>query len=161
MNPSLGFPNDIALLKLYTKADLSRPNIAAAKLPSSVDKDFYNNKTCIISGWGLENGDDFLLPDVLREADVDVISEQRCSELWQGTPISDPHICVYDEETQSRGACNGDSGGPLNCMVDGEWEIAGVTSWGRAGCSPESPSVYARVSTYLDWIHETMERYSD
>lgn len=42
----------------------------------------------------------------LRQADVDVISERRCGQLWEGVPISSVHICVYDEQTNSRGACN-------------------------------------------------------
>jgi len=159
-NPSLGFPNDIALLKLEAAADTNRSNIATARLPSSTDKDYYNDKTCIITGWGLENGDDWFSPDKLMEADVDVLSESRCSELWSGTPISDPHICVYDKENQTTSACNGDSGGPLNCQVNGEWEVAGVTSWGIRGCDPKYPSVYARISTYLDWINGIMSKYS-
>merc|ERR1712055_54080 len=157
LEPSEGFPNDIALLKLAGQADLSNPNIQIASLPSSTDKTFYEDKNCVITGWGLENGDDWFLPATLNQAEVDVISEGRCSQLWDGVPISDCHICVYDEATQSRGACNGDSGGPLNCEVaPGQWEIAGVTSWGRAGCDPISPSVYSRVSNFLDWINETM-----
>ena len=54
----------------------------------------------------------------------------------------------------------GDSGGPLNCNVDGTWEVAGVTSWGRGGCAPHIPSVYTRVSTYLDWISGIMATHS-
>merc|ERR1711976_110006 len=160
LEPSEGFPNDIALLRLAGLADTSRSNIGTISLPSSTDKTFYEGRQCVITGWGLENGDDAFLPDVLREADVDVISESRCSELWQGVPIGDPHICVFDEQTQSRGACNGDSGGPLNCNVDGTWEVAGVTSWGRAGCAPISPSVYTRISSYMDWITGIIARHS-
>merc|ERR1711976_37187 len=156
---SEGFPNDIALIRLATPADISRPNIKTISLPSSTDKSFYEDKECVITGWGLKNGGDWLTPMKLRQANVDVISEERCSELWEGVPISSVHICVFDEATNSRGACNGDSGGPLNCKVGDQWEVAGVTSWGRSGCSPNSPSVYARASNFLPWISSIMSKY--
>ena len=47
----------------------------------------------------------------------------------------------------------GDSGGPLQCKVNGRWVLTGATSWGRSGCQTAGyPSVYTRVSKYLDWI---------
>ncbi|KAG0445225.1 hypothetical protein HPB47_018109, partial [Ixodes persulcatus] len=51
----------------------------------------------------------------------------------------------------------GDSGGPLQCMLDdGRWYLAGVVSWG-AGCGrPRKPAMFVRVSSYLDWIRLAM-----
>ena len=51
----------------------------------------------------------------------------------------------------------GDSGGPLTCGG----KLAGVTSWGLAGCHffgiVLQPSVYARTSVFFDWISENCE----
>lgn len=49
----------------------------------------------------------------------------------------------------------GDSGGPMNCPLSGEFVVAGVTSWGISGggaCLPEYPSVYTRTGFYRQWI---------
>jgi len=153
-NPSLGFPNDIALLRLAEPADVSRPTIAAAKLPES-DSVEYTDSKCVITGWGYTSGDDYALPDVLQQADIDVLTKEECQQKWASTPIERYHICVQDKATEQRGSCNGDSGGPLNCMRNGQYEVAGVTSWGVVGCRTSFPSVYARTSYFIDWIRET------
>ena len=47
----------------------------------------------------------------------------------------------------------GDSGGPLVCKRNGIYELVGVASrTGAADCSTR-PSVYTRVSKYVDWIN--------
>jgi secreted trypsin-like serine protease len=47
--------------------------------------------------------------------------------------------------------CQGDSGGPLQIVVDEQHCIVGVVSFGIA-CGYALPSIYTRVSFYLDWI---------
>lgn len=47
----------------------------------------------------------------------------------------------------------GDSGGPLMLLDENNrWKVIGLVSWGRRGCDPEFPTVYTRVSFFLDWI---------
>lgn len=49
----------------------------------------------------------------------------------------------------------GDSGGPLMLLDKNDrWKVIGLVSWGRRGCNPEFPTVYTRVSHFLDWIKE-------
>jgi secreted trypsin-like serine protease len=50
------------------------------------------------------------------------------------------------------GACNGDSGGPLFAYLNGTTYLAGVTSWGAEDCELGAPSVYVRLSYYIDEI---------
>ena len=46
----------------------------------------------------------------------------------------------------------GDSGGPLVCNRDGRYELVGVSSrTGSVNCS-DRPSVFTRVSKFIDWI---------
>ncbi|KFQ93864.1 Chymotrypsin-C, partial [Nipponia nippon] len=50
----------------------------------------------------------------------------------------------------------GDSGGPLNCQLGGLWEVSGIVSFGSGlGCNTaKKPTVFTRVSAYIDWINE-------
>ena len=51
----------------------------------------------------------------------------------------------------------GDSGGPLNCKgTDGKWYVQGVTSFvdGRGCNTPQKPTVFTRVATFIPWISE-------
>ncbi|XP_017590589.1 PREDICTED: chymotrypsin-C-like [Corvus brachyrhynchos] len=53
--------------------------------------------------------------------------------------------------------CNGDSGGPLNCQRDdGIWEVEGIVSFGSGlSCNMiRKPTVFTRVSAFIDWINE-------
>ena len=60
-------------------------------------------------------------------------------------------ICVGGEGTST---CNGDSGGPLSCLEGGKWVVRGATSWGTSlTCPGYTYSVFARVSSYVNWIN--------
>ena len=48
---SLGFPNDIALIRLERAAPVDATTVVSAKLPASHPMD-YTDKECWISGWG-------------------------------------------------------------------------------------------------------------
>jgi secreted trypsin-like serine protease len=145
------YSNDIAILTFATNINIGG-NVQAATLPANNNND-YAGTTCQISGWGRTDGTNNL-PNILQKASLPVISTATCSNEMSGVGganIWDNHICVQDP-TGNSGACNGDSGGPLNCPG----AVAGVTSWvvssGLGNCLPEYPSVYTRTSAYLGWI---------
>ncbi|XP_034619744.1 chymotrypsin-like elastase family member 2A [Trachemys scripta elegans] len=54
---------------------------------------------------------------------------------------------------------HGDSGGPLQCYRDGRWQIHGIVSYGIVPyCNTyQKPTVFTRVSAYINWIYNTME----
>ena len=56
--------------------------------------------------------------------------------------------------------CYGDSGGPLmKSSVNGQWILVGITSGGYACGHAGTAGVYTRVSSYSDWIRETISTY--
>merc|ERR1712127_255928 len=67
--------------------------------------------------------------------------------------LPNTQMCAYKQNTDS---CQGDSGGPLVVNEDGRFTVVGVVSYG-AGCArPGYAGVYARVTTYLDWINQNI-----
>ena len=59
----------------------------------------YMSCTCLIRTGGGP------LPNILQEANIDVLSESECQDEW-GSRISNIHICLTDRENGARGACN-------------------------------------------------------
>ena len=46
----------------------------------------------------------------------------------------------------------GDVGGPLSCMVDGRFDLAGIASFFNENCDTRYPSVFTSIAPYLHWI---------
>ncbi|XP_048769949.2 fibrinolytic enzyme, isozyme C-like [Ostrea edulis] len=145
-----GYPNDIALLELDSSFTVGG-NIKLATLPTNSNEDFTNNPDCYITGWGRTSGGGST-SEVLMEAKMTNIINTECQSRWSsisGAAIYSTHICPYESR---KSACNGDSGGPYVCWKNGGYMLAGVTSWGISTCDGSLPSVYVRVSKYLDWM---------
>jgi secreted trypsin-like serine protease len=150
---SASYANDIAILTLQTLIEVGG-NVALATLPPDNSDDFAGT-LCTITGWGRTSSSN-TLPNILQQADINVISQSECaSRMGSYGTIWANHICVYDSSNVS-GACNGDSGGPLNCPSgSGGYYVAGVTSFvmsSGGNCLVSYPSVYTRSAAYLSWI---------
>jgi len=56
----------------------------------------------------------------------------------------------------------GDSGGPLVCLEGDRWVLYGAVSWGSRQCAESNkPTIYNRVSAYINWVNETISANSD
>jgi len=56
-------------------------------------------------------------------------------------------------------SCQGDSGSPLTCLIDGRWTQAGITSWGFDCATPNHPGVYTRLACFTQWIQAKLRGY--
>ncbi|CAH1781198.1 unnamed protein product [Owenia fusiformis] len=153
-----GFPYDIALLELDRPVPLNR-YIQPVCLPKPGEV-FTEQDECYLTGWGdtRGTGDD----NVLNQVRVNVVPNAACSDMWAKYPRTGPriydfHICVGDG---LKGSCAGDSGGPLVCRRGSQWVLAGVSTWAMQGCdTPNFPSVYSRVTSFLPWIKHNTEGF--
>ncbi|KAM8713503.1 hypothetical protein ACLKA7_013770 [Drosophila subpalustris] len=147
------FNNDIALITLDKPVSfegLIRP-VCLPDFGAS-----FSGEMAIVAGWGArkEGGS---LTDTLQEVDVIVLSQSECrNSSYSPALITDNMLCAsYDVDEDVKDACSGDSGGPLHVLVDeqpGQYQVAGIVSWGEGCARPDTPGVYTRVTQYLHWI---------
>ena len=161
--------NDIALLKLKEKVDLSIYT-PACLAPRGAD---YTGKTASVYGWGREK---FLhrscfkfnpppqVSPVLKQTTLTIESNDKCQQRNGTVPVCDKEgneklhnmsmannikddmLCGYNLGTD---ACQGDSGGPFTVEVDGKHTLVGVVSWGH-GCGQVSvPQVWINTNSII------------
>ncbi len=93
---------------------------------------------------------------ILQVAGGKIVSNSLC-QRQNGSirKVLDSMIYSGGQE-EGKGACFGDSGGPLQCKINDVWTQVGIVSWGKPCAHIEHADVYTRVSYYIDWIHEKM-----
>ncbi|XP_039602624.1 chymotrypsin-like elastase family member 1 [Polypterus senegalus] len=147
---------DIAVLKLASAATINS-YVQLGVLPAN-GQILSNNYPCYISGWGMTRTNGQISP-TLQQAYLPVVDYATCSRSnWWGSTVKSSMVCAGGDGVRS--GCQGDSGGPLNCQVSGRYQVHGVTSFVSAsGCNVQmKPTVFTRVSAYINWIEETTSR---
>uniref|UniRef100_A0A671TTU3 Transmembrane serine protease 15 n=1 Tax=Sparus aurata TaxID=8175 RepID=A0A671TTU3_SPAAU len=141
---------DIALMHLEQPVNFTQ-TVQPVCLPPE-GQEYTAGRKCFIAGWGrlAEQGS---LPDVLQEAEVPLVAQDKCQHWLPEYNITSSMLCAGYAEG-GIDSCQGDSGGPLMCLDDGHWTVIGVTSFGIGCGRPERPGVYARVSAFTSWIAE-------
>ncbi|ELW68372.1 Enteropeptidase [Tupaia chinensis] len=140
--------NDIAMMHLEFKVDFT-DYIQPICLPEE-NQVLPPGRKCSIAGWGrvVYQGP---TADVLQEAEVPLLSNEKCQQQMPEYNITENMVCAGYEEG-GIDSCQGDSGGPLMCQENNRWFLAGVTSFGIQCALPNRPGVYARVSRFTEWI---------
>ncbi|XP_014304716.1 mastin-like, partial [Myotis lucifugus] len=142
---------DVALLKL--EAPVRPSNLVRwIRLPPASSA-FPPGSRCWVTGWGRIAPEEPLPPPYnLQEVEVPIVADEICRQQYLriNKVIQDDELCAGSE---GRDSCQGDSGGPLVCKWRGTWVQVGVVSWGHKCGLPNFPGVYARVTSFLPWIH--------
>ncbi|XP_029437241.1 serine protease 55-like [Rhinatrema bivittatum] len=143
------FNNDVGLLLLSTPIEFNVLKTPIC-LPSAGN---FSNKdwtTCFVVGWGTTEPGKHRFPNILQKVEAELVDWDLCK---QRVMITRNMLCAGFEEG-GRSACVGDSGGPLVCKTwkDYRWYEVGIVSWGQGCAEKRSPSIYALVSNYVNWI---------
>lgn len=148
--------NDIALLHLSTTAQLS-DKVNLVCLPDQGSR-ISAGHPCYITGWGRTEGGGNVA-DILQQGVLPVQSHENCSKVNDDLgPIDETSmICGGSGKANQAGGCQGDSGGPYVCAEYGKWVLRGAVSWGHGLCKTEYFSVFARISSFRDWIDAKIE----
>jgi secreted trypsin-like serine protease len=150
---STDLANNIAIIQFTEPYDLSTNRIRNVCLPPGSSTLYYENPGCYLTGWGINQADGTSPVDVLQRAGIDVIRPANC-ELFLGSLPLQGEVCTYDQVSRTVSACTGDMGGPLSCLVNTRFQLAGVASYTADQCNPRRPQVYTSIPTYIDWIKE-------
>jgi hypothetical protein len=142
--------SDLALLRLSQGSAQSTVLVDANKdVPAEA-----RALRAAVTGWGATE-DRWYGSDVLREVSVPLVTRDVCNapEAYAGRVTSDMLCAGYLKG--GKGACYGDSGGPLliPSPQGTAWMQVGIVSWGPAGCNREEGySVFTRVASFEQWI---------
>ncbi|MEJ7798698.1 MAG: serine protease [Solirubrobacteraceae bacterium] len=98
--------------------------------------------TATVIGWGTTCSKDCSVSLQLLQATVPVVSDAGCGGAYGAPFRSETMLCAGNGAADT---CQGDSGGPLMVARQGEFVLAGVTSWGADCADPQHPGVFARV----------------
>ncbi|XP_007499808.2 probable threonine protease PRSS50 [Monodelphis domestica] len=156
----IGRENDIALLKLVKRLNYTK-HIAPICIASSKFQ-VKPGSFCWLTGWGVTKvptaGKEEPMSPKLQEAEISIMSNDDCDTFYHEASqvptivriISIGMLC--SDYSRGRDFCIGDDGSPLACEVDNTWFQAGLVSWSLGCAQPETPGVYARISTYSNWV---------
>ncbi|TDG48148.1 hypothetical protein AWZ03_005323 [Drosophila navojoa] len=137
------YHNDIALLHLSGAIEY---NADVAKATLSEIDELQEGERLTFAGWGTEwaggTNSQYLL-----QSQGNYLPVTECRKVLQNDNDVDlGHVCV--EMEAGKGACHGDSGGPL---INAQQQLVGIGNWG-VPCGLGYPDVYSRVAFYNDWI---------
>lgn len=149
--------NDIALLHMEMPSNFST-NIIPICLSNkglSERELMKPGKNMTVSGWGSLSEQSKSRSDYLMYIDIPLANHTLCSEVMSHT-ITKNMICA-GELGDIRDACKGDSGGPMATKYNNITFLVGLVSWGE-GCGQGNRfGIYTKVSSYLQWIRQTIE----
>lgn len=145
--------NDIMLLRLARELSFSL-NLRPACLSQ---ESYVSEERAVATGWGAT---EYAGPnsDVLLKVVLDVLDLNLCKRSfsdYEDVVITENQICS-GILAGKKDTCQGDSGGPIQVVAKDNqcvYDIIGITSFSTPTCaSKNSPSIYTKVSAYLDWI---------
>ena len=146
---------DIALVKTSKSIKSSSKRFVNPVCLPFGDTDSDNFNVAIVSGFGLTEEEGFP-SDRLKTTKLKIVSEDLCHRFPSFRPES--MICAGDFASHND-TCQGDSGGPLAIKsASGSYIVEGITSFGSGCGRRDTPGVYTKVFTYLEWLCETMSK---
>uniref|UniRef100_A0A3F2YSH0 Uncharacterized protein n=1 Tax=Anopheles arabiensis TaxID=7173 RepID=A0A3F2YSH0_ANOAR len=146
---SANIRNDIAVVRLNSPITFT-DRIQPARLPARSDTRQFGGFTGTVSGFGRTSDASQATSSVVMFTSNPVMTNADCIAQWNAVLIEPQNVCMSGEG--GRSACNGDSGGPLAVQDGGSLQVGVVSFGSAAGCAIGMPSVYARVSFFLDFI---------
>ena len=153
--------NDIALVKLNRPFKLGE-RINTLSLPMKHEEITFKSVTAV--GFGSTVGGSHApLSGQLLAVKLDLFIDDKYCRKNQASYEPQVMFCAGVKEG-GKDTCNGDSGGPIiGKRINNDAVLIGITSFASNNSCGEKdlPAFYTRVSTYIDWINQTIMEYSN
>uniref|UniRef100_A0AAY4BFD8 Peptidase S1 domain-containing protein n=1 Tax=Denticeps clupeoides TaxID=299321 RepID=A0AAY4BFD8_9TELE len=126
---------------------------------------FNKDSECWVTGWGFVGKDSkckYLREEpshssTLQQVKLSLLDNVFCKNSYADITITSSMLCAGVLEG-GKDACKDDSGGPLVCRAFDKFVQIGIVSLGD-GCAIKAiPGVYTRVSSYIQFINETIRK---
>ncbi|XP_048486963.1 achelase-2-like isoform X1 [Plutella xylostella] len=149
--------NDVAVLVLSDSISNYR---SSSVQPAAIPPRGYvvpDNASVVAVGWGhTDTNCSYSSPLGLRHVGLRTVDRDTCAARWrQEVPeLPDSMLCAGLLGVGGAGACRGDSGGPL--VYNGV--VVGVAAFVMTCDDSFYPQVFMRVSSYTDWINNTVSQ---
>ncbi|TPP67318.1 Subfamily S1A unassigned peptidase (S01 family) [Fasciola gigantica] len=154
---------DIALLKLLTPLPSMEPGIAKAYLPIDGNSDKWppEDALCTFVGWGCRVKDKGP-SEKAQVVALKVTPHFICSLMYQhAAGLNAEHEFCAGFYQSNVGICPGDSGSGLIYVDEGLPYVVGVASATHAKEPEGFPGLFTRVSSFIEWITNTLETTDD
>lgn len=137
---------------------VSSDTVQSLRLPiirrETINDDF---QTLELASWGFYSNEN-ILSDSLRVVEMKIISSEECSTVYPTKLITTSVFCTENSH------CSGDSGSALvNKNNLGVYTAVGLASFSFENCMEEQvkPSVFMKISSYIDFIRGTLDLNED
>ncbi|OQR70521.1 coagulation factor XI isoform X2-like [Tropilaelaps mercedesae] len=149
--PELQYEFDIAIVEVEVAFNFTNGLEGSICLPSLATRNF-DNKTCVISGWGATRNKDSPIQNALFYSFVPVVQTSTCRQKFKNVKKIRGAVTICAGGTNEHDVCRGDDGGPLACPFNGVYYLAGIVSI-ITDCGFDGyPALFTRVSAYRKWI---------
>ncbi|CAG8892404.1 unnamed protein product [Penicillium egyptiacum] len=145
--------NDIAVLVLQHNLEFGA-SVSAVKLPSSeVDTPAIGAK-CSITGWGTTSYGGNIYPTNLLVSYLNIVDHEVCAKDYSARRNIDDSMICAGVSAGGKGACDGDTGGPL--VEESSTKQVGIFSRSH-GCGQAAyPGIYTSTAAHSAWIREAI-----
>jgi len=160
--------NDLGFVILRTPARLEE-NVCLLCLPKPHIE--IEAESCTVTGYGkprlstpIPRGaaywEDKTTDGILREAQLEILDNEVCSEYVTENTINEKSsemnmtnlVCAGGNGKEKACFVAMDGGSPLACESNGHYYLGGLVTFGTACGEDELPSMFVRVSEYVEWI---------
>lgn len=140
---------DVALVKLASAAPQQTIGLVSPATEPALAEP---GTVSTVTGWGnTETSEPY--PMLLMKVDMPIVSNAVCNAPGSYNGGIKADMLCAGLAAGGKDSCQGDSGGPLIVANgNGGFSLAGIVSFGIGCADPNYYGVYARVSTFYDWI---------
>ncbi|XP_037809761.1 collagenase-like [Lucilia sericata] len=142
--------NDVALIKLPSVLKFNESINYIQLVPTKNVENEFEGKLGFVTGFGWSADQANKYTEYLLRGTVKVIGNKECARKLTEYSIQASRMCTVPYKGTNMSPCKGDTGGAL--VWESEYVQIGIISTIKQNHCSEYPVIYARISSYIDYI---------